>query len=79
MKLYLSILEKWEDNIPSFHFQRTSNNYLEIAKENCRNKWQSTKKEYINLMGDIFPEKHQRRWTNDLLLDFDSMNWPIIY
>ena len=37
------------------------------------------KKVYINLMGDIFPEKHQRRWTNDLLLDFDSMNWPIIY
>ena len=27
-------------------------------------------------MGDIFPEKHQRRWANDLLLDFDSINWP---
>ena len=30
-------------------------------------------------MGDIFQEKHQRRWANDLLLDFDSINWPIIY
>ena len=30
-------------------------------------------------MGDIFPEKHQRRRANDLLLDFDSINWPIIY
>ena len=32
-------------------------------------------------MGDIliFPEKHQRRWANDLLLDFDSINLPIIY
>ena len=30
-------------------------------------------------MGDIFSEKHQRRWANDLLLDFDSINWPIIY
>ena len=27
-------------------------------------------------MGVIF---HQRRWANDLLLDFDSKNWPIIY
>ena len=33
----------------------------------------------IYFMGDIFPEKHQRRWANDLLLDFDSINWPIIY
>ena len=30
-------------------------------------------------MGGIFPEKHQRRWANDLLLDFDSISWPIIY
>ena len=30
-------------------------------------------------MGDIFPEKHQSRWANDLLHDFDSINWPIIY
>ena len=30
-------------------------------------------------MGDIFPEKHQHRRANDLLLDFDSINWPIIY
>ena len=33
----------------------------------------------IYLMGGIFPEKHQRRWANDLLLDFDSINWPIVY
>ena len=46
--LYLSISEKCEDNVPTFHFQRTPNNYLEITKENCRDKWQSTqKKEYI--------------------------------
>ena len=44
VKLYLSIPEKWEGNIPSFHFQRTPNNYLEIVKENCRDKWQSTKR-----------------------------------
>ena len=50
-----------------------------MVKENCRDKWQSTKKVYTYLMGDIFPEKHQRRWANDLLLDFDSINWPIIY
>ena len=30
-------------------------------------------------MGDILPEKHQRRWANNLLLDFDSINWTIIY
>ena len=30
-------------------------------------------------MGDLFPEKYQRRWANDLLLDFDAINWPIIY
>ena len=30
-------------------------------------------------MGDIFPKKHQRRWANNLLLDFDFINWPIIY
>ena len=30
-------------------------------------------------MGEIFSEKHQRRWANDLLLDFDSINWPIIH
>ena len=77
VKLYLSIPEKWEGNISSF--QCTPNNYLEMVKENCRDKWQSTKKAYTYLMGDIFPEKHQRRWANDLLLDFDSINWPIIY
>ena len=26
-----------------------------------------------------FPKKHQRRWANDLLLNFESINWPIIY
>ena len=77
MKLYLSIPENWKSNISSF--QCTPNNYLEMVKENCRDKWQSTKKVYTYLMGDIFPEKHQRRWANDLLLDFDSINWPIIY
>ena len=60
-KLYISIPKKWEGNIPFFQFQRTPNNYLEIVKENCGNKWQSTKKVYIYLMGDIFPQKHQRR------------------
>ena len=30
-------------------------------------------------MGGIFPEKHQRRLANNLLLDFASINWPIIY
>ena len=52
VKLYLSILEKWKDNIPPFYFQRTANNYLEIVKENCHDKWLSTKKVY--LMGGIF-------------------------
>ena len=28
VKLYLSIPEKWDDNIPSFRFQRTPNNHL---------------------------------------------------
>ena len=79
VKLYLFISKKREDNIPSFQFSHTPNNYLEIVKENSRNKWQSTKKVFTNLMGDIFPEKHQRRWANDLLLDFDSIDWPIIY
>ena len=79
VKLYLSIPEKWEGNISSFQLQCTPNNYLEMVKENCRDKWQFIKKVYIYLMGDIFPEKHQRRWANDLLLDFDSINWPIIY
>ena len=37
------------------------------------------KKMYLCLMGSIFSEKHQRRWTIDLLLDLDSINWPIIY
>ena len=44
VKSYLSIPEKWENNIPFFHFQRTPNNYLEIVKENRRDKWQCTKK-----------------------------------
>ena len=30
-------------------------------------------------MGGIFPEKHQHRWANDLLIEFDSINWPIMY
>ena len=30
-------------------------------------------------MGVIFPEKHQRRWANNLLFDFDFINWPVIY
>ena len=30
-------------------------------------------------MGGIFLEKHQRRWANDLLFDFDFINWRIIY
>ena len=30
-------------------------------------------------MGGIFPEKHQRQRANDLLLDFYSFNWQIIY
>ena len=30
-------------------------------------------------MGGIFPEKHQCRRANDLLLNFDFINWPIIY
>ena len=30
-------------------------------------------------MGDIFLKKQQRRWANNLLLDFDFINWPIIY
>ena len=47
VKLYLSIAEKWESNIPPFCFQRTPNNYLKIAKENCPDKWQSYKKVYI--------------------------------
>ena len=34
---------------------------------------------YLYLMSGIFPEKHQRRWANNLLFDFDSINWPIIY
>ena len=34
---------------------------------------------YLYLMGSIFQEKHQRRRTNDRLLDFDFLNWPIIY
>ena len=77
--MYLSIPEKWEDNIPSSQFERTPNNYFEIVKENCRDKWQSTKKLYLYLIGGIYPEKHQRRWANDLLFDFDFKNWPIIY
>ena len=44
VKLYISIPEKWEGDIPSFQFQLTPNNYLEIVKESCRDKWQSTKK-----------------------------------
>ena len=64
MKLYFSIPKKWEDSIPSSHFQSTPNNYLDVVKDNCRDMWQSTKKLY--LMDGIFPEKHQRRWTNDL-------------
>ena len=47
VKLYLSIPEKREDKIPSFQFQRTPNNYLEIVKEYCRVKRQSSKKKYI--------------------------------
>ena len=58
--------------------------FLQLLRDSQRKlpcKWQSTKKVpvYIYLMGDIFPEKHQRRWANDLLHDFDSINWPIIY
>ena len=30
-------------------------------------------------MGGIFLKKHQRRWANDILLDFDSIKWPIFY
>ena len=30
-------------------------------------------------MNNIFPEKHQRRWANNLLFHFDSINWPIVY
>ena len=37
------------------------------------------KKVYIYLMGDIFPKKRQHRWANNFLLDFDSINWLIIY
>ena len=61
VKLYLSISEKWEGKISSFQFHCTPNNYVEIVKENCRDKWQPTKKVYIYLMGNIFPEKHQRQ------------------
>ena len=43
VKLYLFISEKWEGKTPSFHFQCTPNNCLEIVKKNCRDKWQSTK------------------------------------
>ena len=63
----------------SSHFQRTPNNYLDIVKENCRDKWQSTKNVYLYLMGGIFPEKHQRWLANDILIELDSINWPIIY
>ena len=34
VKLCRSIPEKWEGIILSSHFQRTSNNYLEVVKEN---------------------------------------------
>ena len=61
VKLYLFIPKKWEDKIPSFQFQRTPNNYLEMVKENRRDEWQSTKKVYTYLIGDVFPEKYQRR------------------
>ena len=30
-------------------------------------------------MDDIFPKTRQRRWANNFLLDFDSINWLIIY
>ena len=80
VKLYIFIPEKWEGNNPSFHFQRTPSNYLEIVKQNCHDKWQSTKKVYLYYsIGGIFPVKHQRRRANDLSLDFDSIKWPIIY
>ena len=79
MKFYLSICKKWEDNIPSSHFQRTLNNYSEIVKEDCHDKWQITKKKYLYSMGGIFPQKYQRRLANKLLLDFDCINWPFIY
>ena len=68
MKLYFSIPEKWESNIPCSHFQRTLKNYLEIVKENCRDMWQFTKKVYLYLIGGIFLKKHQRWWVNDLYL-----------
>ena len=48
--------------------QRKLPSYVEIYK-----------KMYIYLMDCIFPEKQQRRWANDLLIDFDSINWRIIY
>ena len=79
VKLYIFIPEKYDGNIPSFHFQRTPSNYLEVVKQNCREKWQSTKKVYLYSIGGIFPVKHQRRRANDLSLDFDSRKWPIIY
>ena len=75
VKLYLFILEKWEGNIPSSHFQRTPNNYLEIVKENYAVISGNLQKVYLNLMSGLFPEKHQRRWANNFLPDFDSINW----
>ena len=79
VKLYIFVPEKWEGNIPSFHFQRTPSNYLEIVKQNCRDKWQSTKKVYLCSIGGIFPVQHKRRLANELSLDFDSRKWPIVY
>ena len=37
------------------------------------------KKVYLYLMGGIFLEKDQRGWASDLFLDFDFINWRIIY
>ena len=49
VKLYLSIPEKWEGNISAF--QCTPNNYLEMVKENCRDKWQSTSGRVVSASG----------------------------
>ena len=60
VELYLSIPEKWEeDNIPSFHFQRTPNNCLEIVKENCRDNGNIQKKVlYIYIQRVIYFQKN---------------------